>query len=38
MGSPKLLHNQPNNRLNSDGKKRRFALLFAAGYAKRYIS
>jgi len=26
---------KPNNRVNSDGKKRRFALLFAAGYAKR---
>ena len=40
MGSPKLRHNRhkPNNRVNSDGKKRRFALLSAAGYAKRWAS
>lgn len=38
MGSPNPLHNQhrPNNRVNSDGKKQRLALLSAAGYAKRY--
>jgi hypothetical protein len=30
----------PNNRVNSDSKKRRsfVALLFAAGYAKRWAS
>ncbi len=26
----------PNNRVNSDVPKRRFALLWPAGYAKRY--
>jgi hypothetical protein len=37
MDNPKLLHSRhkPNNRVNSDGRKRRFAPLFAAGYAKR---
>jgi hypothetical protein len=40
MGSLKPLRNRhkPNNRVNSDGKKRRFALLFAAGYAKRWAT
>ena len=40
MGSRKPLRNRhkPNNRVNSDGKKPRFALLFTAGYAKRYVA
>jgi len=32
------MDNSPNKHMHSDSKKRRFALLFAAGDAKRYIS
>lgn len=35
MGSLKLLHNQPNNRVLGRQKMRCFTLFFAVGYARR---